>query len=419
MTLDDAPVSSYFPEIDEFRLLIDCTRRCVSYGAIREAFDRCEGLVTAASTPLQRIEAFYLSALTAIRFENVERAEAAYHAAQAVYQEHVTTSRAALLHVAQAYIDLIRCELAVYRAHQTGALHMAERAVSHLERVVPNAPAHVRELYAESCASLASALWNFGDLEKAYDYICAAETSMRDVRHASAQTAVSITIVLWKFRNDLLLSSKSWYPFEQRVGGLEATFERAYTSGGMLEAVVALVALCECHANARYAAQALRYARSAILLANHLDEPVREQISIQLAGILAPTPYCNEGFALLPKALNTGVTSAFIGAHRSYVPALRAFHLRRFHEAWRLAGMEDDSWNFPMPRLRKRILAAACAQELRQYRQARQLIEAVIPQAEQLGSVRVLRDAYCAAAKIVVDAGIQSQADELTKLLIA
>jgi hypothetical protein len=215
------------------------------------------------------------------------------------------------------------------------------------------------------------------------------------------------------------MNSACWYPSWQRLKGLTQAFERAYASGFLFEAVIALVALVEYHSIAGNDAEALRVGRFAILLSKQqTSERVRIQTSIRVALALQSTRYWMEAFALLPNAHQLASCDSYHRELVSHIAAQRAFRSRAFSEAWALAKDEGDRRETAALAISRRLLAAEAAHELER-RDARALIEAAIPDAEHLGCAPILKDAYVVAARVTGNARFRRQADELARLLTA
>jgi hypothetical protein len=86
---------------------------------------------------------------------------------------------------------------------------------------------------------------------------------------------------------------------------LAAAYEQAYAAGLLWEATNALVALTEYHANAGNDAEALRAARSAVLLATRQGETIRASRAILVAMLLLQTRHWREA----PNVLGSGASS--------------------------------------------------------------------------------------------------------------
>lgn len=412
-----APALDYLPELDEFRLLMDRTKRLATFGDANLAFKECDELVEIAPSALQKIEALRASVLISIHFGAVERAERASAQAQQLYDEHLTGAPSNDQAVAQACVDHARAELAGWQADNLQVLRMMQRAALRIEPIQASASARVRELYVEILHDLGTAFWNLGNVEKGYECAVSAEANLTHVRAASPQLRARTIVELWKLRNYLLTNLKSWYPLADRLKGLAAGFEQAYVSGAVVEAMVALIALTECHAFSGNDSEALRCGRLAVMISGQQpSERIRQQAAIEVALALLGTGCWEDGCSLLPSAENLDVY------HRdllSYFPAARAFRLGRFGDAWALASNASDQRYHPFLSVRKRLVAAACAYELNRRSEAHRLIEAAVPVAEQLGSAPILRDAYDVAAKITGDPRFRRQAGEIGRLLTA
>lgn len=415
----NAPLAlEYLPDLDEFVMLADRALRRAAFGDLDAASRECDRLVRTAPSAEKKIKALRVSALVSLHFGNVKRAENACLAAQRLCADERWPEPSPSREVARASVDLTASRLAYYRADGAHALRMAERATQRLEPIRENASPEARELLVESLYEFGSALCNAGDLSRGYERIGEAEARLRDSR-ASFQLRARIAIAVWKLRDDLLMNSACWYPSWQRLKGLTQAFERAYASGFLFEAVIALVALVEYHSIAGNDAEALRVGRFAILLSKQqTSERVRIQTSIRVALALQSTRYWMEAFALLPNAHQLASCDSYHRELVSHIAAQRAFRSRAFSEAWAMAKDEGDRRETAALAISRRLLAAEAAHELER-RDARALIEAAIPDAEHLGCAPILKDAYVVAARVTGNARFRRQADELARLLTA
>lgn len=419
----DAAAWGYLPELDEFQILIDRTMHRAAFAEMSAAFRECDELIRVAPSAQQKIEALRTTAFISIGFGNIGRAQDAYATAQVLCAEDLGAEPSLSRSVAQACIDLIGSKLAYYRADAAEALPMAQRASLRLEAVQQSAPAHVRELYVESLYELGLAFCNLGNMDRGYDCIAGAEANLRHVRAASPRLRTRVMGAAWKLRNHLLMSSKSWAPLWQRLQGLESTFEQAYASGSLVEAATALVTLAEHHALAGNDVEALREGRLAVSLANQQpSERMRSLTSLRVAIMLLSTRYSEYALPLLPSSQQLQFCEAYIRELAMYFAAERAFRLRNFGDAWIRAKGETYGREYaPLAPLTvsRQLIAAAAAYELERWRDARALIEATIPAAEQLGSAPTLRDVYRVAAKVTGDIRFKRQASEVARLLTA
>jgi hypothetical protein len=419
----DAAAPGYLPELDEFQILMDRTTHRAAFSEMSAAFRECDDLIRVAPSAQQKIEALRTSAFISIGFGNIKRAQDAYATAQVLCPGDLGTELSLSRSVAQACIDLIGSKLAYYRADAAEALRMAQRATLRLEAVQASAAAHLRELYVESLYELGLAFCNLGNMDRGYDCIAGAEANLRNVRAASSRLRTRVMGAVWKLRNHLLISSKSWAPLWQRLKGLESTFEQAYASGSLVEAATALVTLAEHHALAGNDVEALREGRLAVSLAKQQpSERMQSLTSIRVAIMLLSTRYSEYASSLLPSSQQLEFCEAYIRELAMYFAAERAFRLRNFGDAWTRAQGEGDRREYaPLAPLTvsRQLVAAAAAHELERRRDSRALIEATIPAAEQLGSAPTLRDVYRVAAKITGDVRFKRQASEVARLLTA
>jgi hypothetical protein len=413
---DDAPSLTSAPELDEFAVRMDrVIHRATSYD-LTTAFHECDALVRTAPPGLERIEALRVDALVSMRFGEIGRAESAHRYAQRLLDETRTFDPPQLRAAAEACVELIGAKLAYHRADPGQALSRAENAIARLQPIAGQAPVRIRQLYAESLFELGAGFWNTGDFERGYDRVADAAEALSRVRNASPRLRMRINIEIWQLRNYLLMGAKSWYPSWQRVNALTGAFEHAYAAGAFYEAATALVALTEHYAFAGDDDEALRTARNAVLLSgNEPSSRLRAHISTQLAMMLLWTRHWPAAFSFLP----SGTTSqdAYDRELASYFVVERAYRLRAFQDAWRLARNGHRSEQYVALTLRKKLIAAAAAHELERRREAGALIEATIPAAQRLGSVPILRDTYRVAARVTGDSRFKREATELARLL--
>jgi hypothetical protein len=415
---DDAPSLESVPEFDEFQLRLDRAMHRATCNDAAIAFAESDELVRVAGSVQQRIEALRIGALIAMRFGEISRAESAYRCAQTLFDDPSAFDRSSSQEVARACIDLIAAKLAYHHANPCEALSMAEGAMSRLQPIQTHVPTRIAQLYAESLFELGAAFWNSGNFEKGYQYVVDAEAALSHIRSASPRLRMRLIVEIWQLRNYLLMSSKSWYPAWQRVQGLTTAFEQAYAAGAFFEATNALVALTEHHAFAGNDDEALRIARNAVLLAgNEPSERLRAHIAIQLAMMLLWTRHWSAAMSFLSGS--PAARDAYDRKLASYFVVERAFRLRAFHDAWKLARDERGMEEYAALTLRRKLIAAAAAHELQRKREAGSLIEAMIPAAKKLGSVPILRDTYSVAAKVTGDSRFKREATELARLLTA
>lgn len=416
---DDASALDYFPELDEFRCRLDRVVHSAQFTDKRTAFRNCDDLIRVAPSASEKIEALRVSAFTAMQFGDLSRASAAQAVAQ-TFVEDLDRMPSSSRDAAYASIDLIETRLAYCHADRAKAFRLAQRASSRLERARVNASPQVAELYVESLFELGSTFWNAGDAERGYDCLARAELNLRDVRIASFPLRTRITVVIWRLRNQLLMSSKSWFPASERLKGLASAFEQAYASGAFVEATDALVALTDYHASAGNDAETLRAAKAAMVLAKQQQsEQIRVHTAIQLAIKLLSTQYWEYGLELLPGDHELEVCDVYHREVMSYFAAERALRRRAFRDASALARIEGDHVSSPRLAVRRYLIAAVAASELGRQSDACRLIEAAVGVAEQLGSAVLLRDAYRVAARVTGDQRFKRQASDVGKLVIA
>lgn len=416
---DDAPALDYFPEVDEYQFLIDRASR-TAFVDRSTAFRECDRVIHVAPSTHQKIEALRTSALVSIEFGDIERAEYAYATARALSTEHLAEAAPPLCELAQASVDLIGSKLAYSCANVAEAMRMAQRAVSRLEVVQAAASTHVKELYVESLYDLAKTSYSLGDADRGYDCMANAEANLCYVRAASSRLHARIVVAIWRLRNQMLLNSKSWYPSAQRLKGLAAAFEQAYASGCLVEAAGALTGLSEYHVFAGNDAEALRSARLAIFLVNQQSsERVRVQTALSIGLLLLATRHWQYALSLIPGAHQLDFCDAYYRQLATYFAAEHAFRLHRFDMALKLTKGEDVQGEYADLTVSRKLIAAGSAHELEQRREARVLIDEVLPAAEKLGLAPVLRDAYSIAARVTGAPRFGRLARDVARLLTA
>ncbi len=417
---DEAPALDYFPEVDEFRFLVDRASHRASFGDLVAALHESDELVRVAPFAQQKIEALRMSSSISTQLGNSARAERAHAQAWALWTEHLARDESASRDVARSCIDLMELEFASNEGNTIGVLRAARRAALRLEPIQANAPPHVRVLYVESLFSLGLAFANLGNLEQGCECVTRAEAILSHVRLASPQLRSGIMVEAWRLRNRLLTSSRYWQPSSQRAKALVTAFELAYASGALIGAVRALLGLTEHHAFAGNDDEALRAARSAVLLAKQYpSERVAAHASISVVLPLLTTRYWKEAIQLLPTAAELSFADTYHRDVISYCAALRAFRMREFDGARTLAKAETGQKVYPGIAVRTRLIAAAAAHELRLQREAHSLIDETVATAEEQGSAPILREAYTIAAKITADPRFRVRAREVARLLTA
>jgi hypothetical protein len=415
---DDGGIVEYTPDVDAFRIALDqATHRCALVDA-RNAVQQCEELARDAPSPTQSIEALRVGAATAMQFGDIRNVNGFYTAARRIYSENLDDPLFGGV-VARACIDLIEAKLAYCRANMVEALASAKLAAQGLASTWYSAPERIGELYIESLWGLAAALCNSGDLDRSYQHLLEADACGKRITVYSSRLRAKIALASWKLRTALLLSSATFCPASERHRGLLSAFDLAYGSGSLLEATAAMVTLADHHALVGNDREALRAARLALALAaQQFSDRERVHVSIQLALILSLTRYWAFGFSLLPDAeLLDGCDTPHreLAVHALAKRALRRHH---FEDAWTLASGKFRRDDLAMLTVSQRIVAAHAAHRLGRWRDARALVEAIVPAAERLSDAPVLQDAYYIAASVTGETRFKQRARELAKLLV-
>lgn len=413
----NAQALDYSAELDSFRLLMHRVVRQTAAGDKKASMDECNGLVQEATTVEQRIDALCLSASVAMVFEDFREAEERIALAQRLFGD-LSEAGFSPAEAAQARIELAESKLLFCQGVSSRALALSLQALRRLELGQSNQPQQVHELYADTLYDVGVGLWNQGKLEIGYDYLARAEGHLNRLRAVPSPLRSQITVGVWKLRNGLVMSSKAWYPAAERLAGLAAAFEDAYASGWFGQALEAVIALMGCHADAENRAEALRAARVATsLAAQQQNENIQAQTSIEIASRLVSTRYWREGLSFFPVAERINTHKSFYRAHLAYFVAARAFRLGHFADAWRMANDPTDYVANTVPKLRRQLVGAAAAYELGFQSEAQTRIEALLPEAERLGTAPLLRDACAVAAKVTGSRHLRRKSRELDRLL--
>jgi len=415
---DNVPVLDYLAELDEFRSQLDRAVREVAGGDVEASLHQYDLLIRAASSTDQKIEAFCRKVDAALSFAKVRLAETAFSAAKIYAAEQAIETRSSISGLTQAWFDITGAKFAHYRGDSQQTITLMERATLELEPVQSAGSGPIRELYVASLGDLSAALWYVGDRHRAYDYVLRAEESLRTLPTKFSQTRTHITILVWKYRCQLLMSAKAWYPAWERLRGLARAFEAAYASGWLLEAIDALGVITTSTALAGHKAEAIRSAELGLSLAKQqANERLKRLVPVAIATNLMATDYWKEGLEFFSEVNRLEDCEAFLQVSASYIIAARALRFHQFDHAWRLA---NDNSQFSEPvdlTLKKSVIAAAAAHELGRQSVARTILEALIPKAEALGAAPILRDAFSIAAKVGGDSRLRRKARELSRLL--
>jgi hypothetical protein len=402
------------PHLDEFSVRIDRARQQAAFGDASGALHACDELVRLAPSPEHCIEALRTSANVSLEFAEPARAHKAYATAARLAAEGRAFPSPAR-EIIHASLHLMRHKLALYHADSQLALENARAAVVQLEPIPKTA--HAGELYVEALYELGIALATNGDVERAYDSIAAAEANAGYLRPGACRLRSRITILIWRLRNHLLTSCKTWYPSQQRVNGLMGAFNQAYAAGLYCEAAAALMSVAEMQACSRRDEEALRASRLALLIADrHPNARLRAEIAIMVAECLRTTRHWRFAFSLLPK---TDRLDACAADHRqlfAYLCAAKALRRGEFHNAWSLAEANEERSEYAALTVSRRLIGASAAHELERRRDAYALVEAAIPAAERIGAP-LLRDAFSVAAKVTGEIRYEHRANEVSRLL--
>jgi hypothetical protein len=417
---ENTPALQYIVDIDEFQLLVDRTMWHAIYSNSTNAFRKCDELVELAPSPRHKVEALCTGALIALHFADIKRAENNHLVARGLCAENMPANPPTTWQVALALTDFAAAGVAHHLGDTSEAISLARRASVRLGPIQTNATVYVRELYTKSLNQLAGDLWNVGDSEEAYNLFLDAEASLRYIPATMISARTSVMIQLWRVRNRLLMSSKTWYPCSHRIRGLQTAFEQAHESGTPIQALEALLGLTETYAFAGNGAQALHLGHLAIAIAEQqANDWVQARTLVAVSHRLLRTPHWKHGLSLYSKARRLGVKEAVYCADLASLAAERAVRLGSFRDAWRLATCEDQGHDPSEIRFRKDLAAATAAHGLGWKREALAKTEVLIADAERAGSAPILKDAYELAAELTGDSQFTKKATALSDLLMA
>jgi hypothetical protein len=311
-------------------------------------------------------------------------------------------------------------ELAYYNHDTKKALERAQLAASSLKQTSTDGTPSAKELHVEALFLCAGLLWNDGNAEKAFEYISAAESNLRNARASSGRLRARVLTAFWNVRQSHLLSSTAWCPSWQRLKGLTGAFEDAYASGILSEASKALECLAHAHAILGNASEALTAARSAVLLARQgNNETMALEASISSAVNLLYTNNWERAASFLPSREQTAHVDPTYRYAFLYFDALYALRSKAFSKARAVAFKQLRNCKSPSWIVKTSLVAALAAHALERRREASTLIEATIPNARKLGVAEILRDACNVAATITGESRFKSEVAELTDLITA
>jgi hypothetical protein len=417
---EHAPTLQYIAGIDEFQLQVDRTMWHAVYGNSANAFRKCDELVELAPSPRHKVEALCTGVQIALHFADIKRAEESHLVARGLCAENMPLNPPAAWQVALALTDLSAAAVAHRRGDTSTAIDLSRCASLRLLPIQANAAVHVRELYTKSLNQLAGELWNAGNSEEAYNVFCDAEASLRHIPSTMVSVNTAVMIQLWRVRNRLLMSSKTWYPCSERIRGLQTAFEQAHGSGTPIQALEALLGLTEIYAFAGNEGKALHLGRLAIAIAQQqASDWVQARTLVAVSHRLLRTQHWKYGLSLYSKAARLGIEETSFCADLRSLAAERAVRLGNFRDAWRLATTADQGQDANEIAFRKSLAAATAAHGLGWKREALAKTEMLIAGAERTGSAPILRDAYELAAELTRDGRFARRATALSDLLTA
>lgn len=411
--------------LDEFRRHLEIVRRTSATTRNKASFRTWDELIAAAPSIADRADALRIAAEVAMERGHQQRAESALRTARELTPTDQEAVDPLLRLVAHACADLIEFHLAYARTDLSTALGLAQRATSALEGAEVGRP-HIAELRAEGLYLLGMIHCNLGDLEAGYDAIAAAQ-SLADRKRGASIVHPRIAAELWRLRNHLLTSAKSWYPSAKRLEGIRVAFNQARAVGSALDAVAALVTLTEYQVVTGNETAAFSAAHSAVnLAAQQPNRRIHAQTAIRLAIMLASTRYWANALKFVPP--HGDDENAFARELTTCLAAWRAFRLGDFNGAYRTASESDNDESrlsektplrYPVVSMRKHLIVAASAQRLGRRSEAAAILETALPVAKRLSSAPLLRDVHALAAAVTGDRRHQREAAEIGRLLTA
>ena len=416
-----APALQYRPHLDEFQLRWDSTVRAAINGDTMAAFRDCSDLIQAAGSIAQRIEAVCLDASTSLRFGNLKRAQHKLRDAKQLAENAPPDEQSSLWVLPLARIDSVAAELAHRTSQSARAVEFAESAADKLRLILENAPPAVGTAYVHFLSLRAAGLWNLGDVDRAYEAFVEVEARLSEADR-TGWLGAEVMVPVWRARNRLVMSAKSWRPVWQRIEGLRDVFQNAYRLGALQPAVDALEGLTEVYAFSGNEAEALATGRLAVAIAEHQgSEWIRARTMLSVAQRLLRTSSTSYALSLIAsvEALDMDTADSVAHSRLSSLVAERALRLQQYGTAWRLA-------TAPGPRaepmeivLRKNVVAAVALHQLGRRSEALRQMEFLIPLAERLALAPVLLDAYHIASRIKPNSGFARRAAAIQDLLTA
>jgi hypothetical protein len=213
-------------------------------------------------------------------------------------------------------------------------------------------------------------------VEKAFEYISAAERSVRSTWASSARLRTRVFTAFWNVRQSHLLSSTTWCPSWQRFRGLTTAFEDAYASGILTEASKALEGLTRAHAILGNAPEALTAARSAVLVAKQGgNDAVVVEASISSAVNLLYTNNWEHAVSFLPSREQLGHADPSCLHALRYFDALHALRSGDYSNARTLALKQTRNCKSTRWVVKTGVIAALASSALEHKHEARTLIE--------------------------------------------
>jgi tetratricopeptide (TPR) repeat protein len=417
----NAPALQYRPHLDEFQLRLDSTVRAAINGDPMAAFRDCGDLIRAAGSIAQRIEAVCLDASTSLRFGNLKRAQHRLRDASQLAKNAPPDAESSLWILALARIDSVAAELAHRTSQSAKAVKFAESARDKLRPILENASPAAGTAYVQFLSLRAAGLWNLGDVDRAYEAFTEVEARLSAADRAGWLGA-QVMVPVWRARNRLVMSAKSWRPVWQRIEGLRDVFQNAYRLGALHPAADALEGLTEVYAFSGNEAEALATGRLAVAIAEHQgSEWIRARTMLSVAQRLLRTPSTSYALSLIASVEALAVDAADAVAHSrlSSLVAERALRLQQYGTAWRLATAPGPRAEPTEIVLRKNVIAAVALHQLGRRSEALRQIESLVPLAERLAIAPVLFDAYRIASRVTLNTAFARKAAEIQDLLRA
>lgn len=383
----------------------------------KAALQACQYLERVARTPQQKLDALNVAIAWALLLGDDSSAQAGYLRATRLYNEELAAAPSEMQRTAEASLKISAWRIADHRGSDAEAKEAVEGAISILEGLPMPQTTFREEFWIDAYVDFAVTLWNGGNLAGAYDLLSHASSRIDHIPVASP-LRFRVDTSLWRLRNYLLLSRQHLHTSETRLERLQTVLKQAYESGSLWEAIETLIALVECHVFARRDTKAFQSARIALTLVRKIEHPaMRMGVSIEIGLRLLSTKFWRYALNLFPRGNRVHQIGDCRQRALDHSRSLAALKLGDFRSAWEQSKMSCDGSSTLA--LRNQLVAAASAHHLGLDRAARETAELAVSNAERLGAVPLLRDAYEVFAEIQGDKRFEQRAREMMRILAA